>query len=260
MKKKTDLKQTIYYVIMILAGAVALWLVINHIIGWKYQAWFFKAYPDVKKYSGTNIVAPLADLSYFTYQTIIIFAIWCIATGASGIMNLKLVNAILRSKNVVCFVITNYIITALFYTAYELFIYNSHFGLYADTPAAWHSFGTNIIAHYILFAFSIFFFFNTKIQPSEHKKSGLFIAGYLLLYIVAVKITGMFCYSIEWYPYPIFDAELFGQILGITSYTLSVLLVIVSFALLSVSYFFIFKLLNYIALRKKEYFYVKSKN
>lgn len=60
---------------------------------------------------------------------------------------------------------------------------------------------------------------------------------------MVVKLTGKFAYNIRWFPYVIFDAKSFGNLLGIANYSVSVVLLVASCILLFFLYFTLYTLL-----------------
>ena len=146
------MKKGWYYTSFIVACLTA-WLVINHIAGFTPNDYFYEMYPDIKKYVGVNVVSRWADLTFFTYQTLIFFSLWLFAFSLGGIFKLKKLYALATHKAAVVFVLTNYTVTAVLYTAFECIGGKPTFGLYALHNAAIHNFGTNILAHYVFFVF-----------------------------------------------------------------------------------------------------------
>lgn len=235
-----------------LIGIIGIWIFIDHLVGFSNHDYFYIQNPGIEKYVGTNVVSMWADFSFFTYHTLIFFSVWCILQFIGNILNLKKLNNFLFRKDVLAFITTNYIITAVCYTIFELSTGKPTFGLYANVPKAWHSFGTNILVHYIIFAISIINYIHIKPSNVVNKKSYIIISLYLIIYYIAVKLAGMYCYQIIWYPYPIFDSEALWALLGFESYNsvFSILLLIIINTLIYLLYFIIFNLLLSVKGRK----------
>lgn len=216
----------IFLIIIFISGILGLWAFLDHIINFSSQDWFFQAYPNTVKYVGTNIVSPFADLSYFTYHTCLFYCLWAIGYTLSCFFKWKKIKLFLSSNSLIAFIYTNYVITMVFYTIFELMT-TRNFGLYALTNSAIHNFGTNIFIHYILFAIATIAFFKVEGKKSSKSRSYILISVYLLLYFVIVKITGLYCYKIEWYPYFIFDGETFCNLLKIQNQQIGLVILIV---------------------------------
>lgn len=201
MKKK-------YCILLIITGIIGLWLTISHICHFKYPDYFYDANPNINKYIGTNVVSWEADFSYFTYQTIIIFSLWSIFLSIGELFKIKRISNVMKNTNIMTFVLVNYIVTTLLYTVFEFISGNPTFGYYGPYNLSIHNLGTNLIAHYLLFIVCLISYI--KIKPNNNKNIKLacvLITIYLVIYFIYVKITGMYSYNIEWYPYIIFDKE-----------------------------------------------------
>ncbi len=238
MKKQTKKLHAIWYYACLVFGLLAIWLFIDHITGFTPHEYFFKANPDIKKYAGINIVSAWADFSFFTYHTIIFFAVWTIGLFLSFVTKSEKLNQFFHHEATVTFVFSNYVVTALLYTVFELASGAPTFGLYAFHNQAWHNFGTNILGHYVFFAFALLIW--VKIPTLGTMKKGhvfLFVA-YLVAYYTSVKLTGMYAYQIEWYPYPIFDGELLWGMFGLPNYTIGkgIFLLVVTNAAIGIAY------------------------
>ena len=208
-----------WYSACLLFGLAAAWLVVDHIAGFSPHEYFFRANPGIEKYSGVNVVSRWADLSFFTYHTVILFALWTVGLFLSFAIRIPRLRTLCTHEATVTLVLTNYILTAVLATAFELAGGNPTFGLYANHNAAWHNFGTNILAHYVFPVFALTVASRIRTVGRLTKTHVHYFLAYLLLYFVAVRLTGMLCYRIEWYPYPIFDPELLWQMLGLPAYT-----------------------------------------
>jgi len=233
-------KKIICGILVALCGALALWLFLDHFLNFSRQDWVFERYPNMTLYYGVNIINKFADFAFFTYITSITFGIWCILFGISNCFKENKFNNFLRKSSVVSFVFTNYLITSVIYTVFELAFANDHFGLYADVPKAWHNLGINICTHYVIFIFAVIIFALIKTRKSNIRKGRFFALSFLVLYAVIVKITGEFAYSIRWFPYIIFDATSYGNAFGISSYPVCVLLTILTFVALAIVYGLLF--------------------
>lgn len=238
------MKRVIKNILFIIIGVSALYLFIDHIAKFTPHDYFYDANHGIEYYVGVNVVSRWADLSFFTYHTIILFGVWFILYGISGLFKLEKLNFFLINKNLITFIFTNYLITTFMYTFFELTSGNITFGLYANTPKAIHNFGTNILGHYIFFIIILIAFIKIEPVGVYKKKTLIFISFYVFIYYLYVLITGKFMYKIEWYPYPIFDTyALFGTRLKIY-YEIPILLVIA--VILSVGYYYLLKLILFL--------------
>ncbi len=242
----TKKKKIFLNIVIITIGLIGLWLVTSHIAHFEFPEYFYNANPDIKTYVGTNVVSAWADFSFFTYQTLIIFSIWCILFGIANIFSLQKLNDFLRRDTVISFVFVNYFFTVLLYTIFELSSGNITFGLYANTPLGFHNLATNLIIHYVYFAICLTVFIKLKTSTSSTKRAGILVFTYLLFYYTIVKILGEFAYNIRWFPYIIFDAKTFGNTFGITNYLASIVVLIITcvviFSAYILSYFGAIKL------------------
>ena len=246
----------IWYYLCAIVGVLALWLFIDHISGFEEHEYFFIQNPGIEKYCGTNVVSPWADFAFFTYHTLIFFGIWLIGIFLSFILRSARLRNFFTHEATVVFILTNYTITCVLYTAFELLGGSPTFGLYALNSKAIHNLGTNILAHYVFYIFALLIGFKVRTNHTMKRKHVIIIILYLLLYCLSVKITGKYCYRIEWYPYPIFDAQSLWGMLGLQKYEPlqgNILLIFVYTALL-VGY--ILLLLGFRRLKRKQ---LKSK-
>lgn len=246
-----------YYVFSLIIGALGLWLVIDHIAGFTFPDYFYKANVGIESHFGINVVSAWADLSYFTYQTVIAFSLWCVGLFIGRVAHLDRLNAFLTHRATVTVIATNYTITCLLSLVFEFADGRADFGLYALNNMAWHNFGTNVLAHYGFYACCVVICLKLPTHGSVRLKHALIMLAYLIVYYVAVKITGMNCYVIEWYPYPLFTAGHLCSAIGITSPSpaLAALLFALAIMLVVLLYYAIFfgsaRLLNRRALRQE---------
>lgn len=237
-----------YCILLIIIGIIGLWLIFSHVYHFRYPDYFYNANPNIDKYIGTNVVSWEADFSFFTYQTIILFSIWCIILSIGELLKKEEILKIVKNNNLMTFVFVNYLITMLLYTIFEFTSGNISFGYYGPYKLSIHNLGTNIIAHYLLFFVCLLCY--VKIKPLNNKYtkiSYLLITLYLLIYYVSVKLTGLYAYNIEWYPYIIFDQESIQTILGINNDWIGLLLLI----LINITVYVIYMLL-YIFIKKTK--------
>jgi len=222
-------------------GIIAIVLVIQHVAAFIPHDYFYNQNPTLTLFSGVNVVSRWADFSFFTYHTVIFYGLWAVGLFFAYSLKLKSISFFTNST-VVTFVLTNYILTAVIYTAFELLSGNPTFGLYALNGKAIHNFGTNILAHYVICAVCAITCLKIKTQGEIKPRHVLIILAYLIIYCIAVKLTGRYCYKIEWYPYPIFHGDLLMAMLGITSYNvgIKIICIFIVFAFLAIAYFLIF--------------------
>ncbi len=225
-----------------------MWVVISHMAHFSYPDYFYRNNPGIKTYVGTNVVNSWADFSFFTYITMIIFGLWCLGFGLSNLFRLEKINNFLRRDDVVSFVFCNYIITFVLYTFFQLFGDSQPFGWFGNAPLSWHSVGTSIINHYLLFLCECIIFTRIKSGSSNKKRCYLYSSIFLLVYYIVVKIVGEYAYNIRWFPYVIFDAKSFGQYIGVSNYGWSVVLLVICCCAL----FVVYQLLFYGLIRLKK--------
>ena len=240
MKEKTKFYKYFYNTLILFCGLVGLWLFLSHMLHFSFPDYFYAQYPDINFYYGANVVSIWADLSFFTYHTLIFFSVWCILFALSNFFNFNKLRKFLTNAYVMSFVFTNYIITAILYTFFELTSGNITFGLYAINNKAIHNFGTNIFIHYIYFIFALAIFLRTKSNDNHNIIYKYFPIVYLLVYYITIKILGKFAYLIEWYPYVIFDAKSFGSTFGISNYTWCVVVLIFALTIIGFIYMIMF--------------------
>lgn len=244
-----------YSYFLLFIGVLGFVIFIEHLMNFSGHEYFYIQNPNIDKYVGVNVVSRWADFSYFTYHTLIFFSTYCILTFISDTFKLAKLNQFLLRSDVVSFITTNYILTTLCYTIFEVTSANPTFGLYGNAPGAWHSFGTNIVVHYLFFIIAIINYFKIKTNDLFSKKSYVLLALYFVIYFATVKLTGMYAYRIEWYPYPIFDGNSLAQTLGLNpnNKTISLMLLIVADILIFILYLVIYRLMKHFKdLRKKE--------
>jgi len=235
-------REKILNILIGVLGVVSLWIVFSHMWHFKYPDYFYNANPNIETYVGYNVIGPFVDFSFFTYLTMILFGMWCILFTISQIFKLNRLNHFIRSKHLVAFVYCNYVITISLYTVFQ-FVSGDRLGWYGNYPLSWHSVGTSIIGHYIIFVLATIIFVKLNVTESKGKPYYIFISCFLVLYYAIVKIMGEFAYSFRWFPYVIFDAKSFGSIFGITNYPLSVTMLVVACIAIFMMYMLLLKLL-----------------
>ncbi len=237
-------KGLIYFNFII--GVLTLWLFVDHVAGFLPHDYFYNQNPTLTLYAGVNIVSRWADFAFFTYHTLLFYAVWAIGLFIAYAFKIERLTSFFTHQTVVVFVLTNYVLTAIVYTLFELASGKPTFGLYDLSNKAIHNFGTNVLAHYVFLIVALIVGLKIKTQGEIKRKHIVVIFVYLVLYCIAVKITGMFCYKIEWYPYPIFHGDLLLDMLGIISYDsgIKIACIFMAFAILAVTYFVIFFVLS----------------
>ncbi len=241
------MKQKMFNLLVLLIGIFGIYLFFDHMLGFRPHDYFYIQNPNIEKYIGTNVVSMFADLSFFTYHTIIFFSLWLIMFAISNLFSLNKLNNFIRNYKVISFVFVNYLVTCLLYTIFELTSGNITFGLYALTPNAIYNFVTNLIIHYGYFILSVIFFI--KVKGIKSKKQNFYhliiVTTYLLIYFIIVKLTGMYAYQIEWYPYPIFDVESIAKMLLLSkiNYSFKVIIFVVVLMIILCVYIFSYQLL-----------------
>ncbi len=246
-----------FNIILLFLGMLGMALFLTHMLGFKPHDYFFKANPDIEMYIGVNVVSMLADLSFFTYHTLVFFSAWLILFSLSELFNSKILNSFLRDAAVVSFVCTNFIITAVMYTVFELTSGDITFGLYANTPKAIYNLVTNLLVHYGFFILSLLVLIRTRVNVKNETRRYRLLCilaptAYLLVYYAVVKITGLISYKIIWYPYPIFDSNAFAAMLALENipHFAKTLLLICTLILLLLLYLALYRSL--ILLKKKS--------
>ena len=202
------------------------------------QEWFFRMYPDITVYYGNNVVTGWANLSFFTYQTLIFFSTWCILWFVGYFFKLHKLQNFLKSEIVVDFISTNYIITCVLYTVFAFMANPINFGLYdVNEWYAWYVMFTNVLIHHGMFVFALIFYIQIDTRKSKLRLHLIVPIVYLVLYCVIVKIIGVYAYRIEWYPYGFFHPELIKEMLGLQASNVNGnLLMAIAFVALSAIY------------------------
>lgn len=234
------MKSKLLNIITLIIGILTLWVFVDHFINFQYPDYFYNANPGITYYVGINVVSKYADFSFFTYHTMIIFSIWCISLSVSSLLKFDKLYNLCVNRNIVVFVFVNYFLTTLLYTIFELTSGNITFGLYALNFNGIHNFVTNILGHYFFFFFNVFLFIKVKTKGVMKKKYFVLMSCYVLIYLIYVKLSGMYFYNIEWYPYPIFD---FSSLFGLFGINVSVpviieyIVIFILFILMSMLYY-----------------------
>lgn len=250
-------KENCIYWFALVVGCVGLWLVVSRIAHFKMPDYFYLANPNITTCVGNNVVCAFADFSYFTYITIILFSVWCILFFFAKIFKNNKLYIFLTRDWLLSFIFVNYIFTTILYTGFEI-AGECNFGLYANVPYAWHCFGTNIIAHYVLFVCACVLFLRVRANISNSKLPSIFISMFLLIYYVSTKLAGEFAYAIRWFPYVIFDAKTFGNLFGITNHSFSVVLLIFVCSIIFAIYLSVYKLIVLIAQKRSRNYFARE--
>ncbi len=169
MKGKTRI---IFNGVLCTIALLALGIFFTRLILFKPHDYFYVQHPNIQKYVGVNVVSRHADFAFFTYHTILFFAVWLILFSLSNLFAWKKLNAFVRKREVVSFVFVNYVITCALYTFFELTSGNITFGYYGNTPSSIFNLITNIFNHYLLFFLSVAIFLKVQTAPEE-KSNGI---------------------------------------------------------------------------------------
>lgn len=240
MKKRIN----VFDVFILLCGIISFWLVISHIMHFNLANYIYeqKDLPDVLY--GTNVVNKWADLSFFTYITILIFAFWCFFMFASKLFKIKNFYDFLTKDYTTTFVLTNYVCTVVIYNIFQI-VAGDDFGLYNKASSlAWHNFGTNILCHYIMFILACIILLKVQSTITKSKLPYMFVTMFLVVYYLIVKICGEYAYKVKWYPYFIFDSGAFASAFNIHNQTISVILLIICCVAIYMFYMILFFLIK----------------
>lgn len=207
-------RERIFTFIFSVAAITGCAIFIAHIVGYEPADYFFSDGKPKDPYTTVNVVSRWADFAYFTYISLILFCIYGILRAIASMCKIQKLKKFVFSDRVIVFVCLNQFIVMLLYTVFEL-AFGGKFGWYGNYPKSWYSLITNIIVHYFITSAAVVYFFMHDFGHMQLRKC-LPMAGFLVLYAAIVKVTGMTCYSFEWYPYPIFSAKsmwhyLFGE-------------------------------------------------
>ena len=227
-------------------GIFSISMFVWHFLLFSVPANYFDKYPAGTIFYDRNVVSPWANLLFFTNQTLLIFAGWCLLIGIHGISRSEKLKNFVYSENTMNFVFANYLITFLLYTIMEL-IGRREFGLYGTSLDAWFSFFRNIAIHYILFFVCTALFFKLKPTKEFSNKTYLYSGIYLLCYYLVARIIGRFCFRVEWYPYMFFHSKVLWKFLGLGPYNQFVaiaLMFIVMVAILGLYFLLLFAVRN----------------
>ena len=200
LKEKRFWVAFVYFCIAI----AAIVIFICRICEWSWQEWFYTP-KYFNPYTTVNVVSRWADFAYFTYISQILFCIWAIIRFIAILFNLKKLTKFANNSYVVLFVCLNQFVVLLLYTLMQL-VPGQNFGYYASDAYAIKSFVLNLVTHYFITTAAAVYFFIHKHNEIKFKKCLLFLPVFAL-YGIIVKVTGMYCYVFEWYPYPIFSAD-----------------------------------------------------
>lgn len=235
-------------IVLLIFGIIGIWLVIDHIANFEYPDYFYNANPNITKYIGVNVVSWIADFSFFTYHTMILFSLWAMIFAIGELFKLDKISHFVRNNNLMTFIFVNYLITIILYTGFELASGKPTFGYYGPSKMSIYNLITNLIGHYLLFLVCLFAYIKIKPSTINNKiRPYILITSYLLIYMICTKLSGMYLYDIEWYPYIIFDREAIMNIVNISNNLLGSILTI----LVNIIIYIVYMTL-YIFIKKKK--------
>ncbi len=259
MNQKITKIEYVFNIILFLTSCLGLAIFVEHIAGYEYQAWFY-ANGIHDPYTNVNVVSRWADFSFFTYISLILFCVWGIFKFIACVFKLEKLNKVINNSYLVLFICLNQFIVLILYTISQI-AFKGNFGWYGPYPGSYHSMGTSLVLHYFVTTVAIVYFFIHKFDKIEFKKC-LYFLIFFVVYGIIVKVTGMYCYTFEWYPYPIFSKKALWHALfwSFDNYNdaLAVVLLIVTLALILAIYLlFTFLATKYI---NRKYIYTANNN
>ncbi len=254
MYNKMNKLEFVFTIILFLTSCLGLAILIEHIAGYEYQEWFYKN-GIYDPYTNVNVVSRWADFSFFTYISLILFCFFGIFKFIACTFKVKKLNRIVNNSYLVFFICLNQFIVLLLYTISQI-AFKGTFGWWDHSPSSYHSLGTNLVVHYFITIVAIIYFFVHKFDRIEFKKC-LYFLIFFLIYGVIVKITGMYCYSFEWYPYPIFSKKalwhaLFGNFDNYNAILAFILLLVAIILIVGIYLLFTLLAIKYIKLKRKD--------
>lgn len=249
LQDKTFWVAFVYFCIAV----VSIGLFIYRICDWTWQEWFFKP-QYFNPYTVVNVVSRWADFAYLTYISQLMFCIWAILRFCAVAFGSQRLSNFTDNSYVVTFVCVNQFFVLVAYTLSQ-FVTGQNFGLYATDAYAIKSFVLNIFTHYLITSAAVAYFFIHRHNKIQFRKT-LLVMPFFVVYGIVVKLTGMYCYVFEWYPYPFFSAEstwfnVFGTLDNFNK-TYAVLLIVAAIALIFAMYvLFLFLATKYVNKKAK---------
>lgn len=204
MKATNTKGEYVFSIIIFLASCLGLAIFTELVVNFEYPEEFYQE-EYFNRFTTINVVSRWANFSFFTYWSLIIFSLWGIFKFIATIFKIEKLQRIVNNSYLVLFVCLNQAIVMILYTVYQL-AFDGSFSYYGPYPRSYHSLGTNLTVHYVITIIAIVYFFFHKFEKIQFKKCLIFLV-FLVIYGTLVKITGMYCYSFDWYPYPIFSRE-----------------------------------------------------
>ena len=233
-------RKAISYLLFV-ASIIGLAIFIYATVSFKPHDYFYIDGVPKDPFTVINVVSRWANFSFVTYLSLIIFSVYGIMNFIAEITHCEKLLRITQNDYLVLFICVNQIFVLLGYTFFQL-AFNGDFGYYAHSLAGAISLVTNLIVHYVITSVAIIWFFVRKFGKIKFGKCFFFLIFYLV-YGLAVKFTGMYCYSFEWYPYPIFSSRhlwyyMFGSLNNYNP-ILATSLVIIFIILILIAYMFL---------------------
>lgn len=211
----------------------AIVLFVYRLCEWTWPEWFYTPL-HFNPYTTVNMVSRWANFAFLTFISQLLFCCWAIVRFVAILFNLKHLTKFTNNSYIVLFVCLNQFIVLVLYTLTQI-APGQNFGYYGSDPYAIKSFVLNLLNHYFFTSVAVVYFFIHKHNRIEFKRCLLFFPFYVL-YGIIVKITGMYCYSFEWYPYPIFSVQsmwynIFGTLQNFNK-TYSILLILLTVSII----------------------------
>ncbi len=254
INQKATKREDVFTIILFLTSCLGIAIFVEHIAGYEYQEWFYKN-GIYNPYTNVNVVSRWADFSFFTYISLILFCLFGILKFIAYIFKIAKMNKIVNNSYLVFSLCLNQFIVILLYTLSQI-VFKGTFGWWDHSPRSYHSLGTNLTVHYFITIVAIIYFFIHKFDKIEFKKC-LYFLIFFLIYGIIVKITGMYCYTFEWYPYPIFSKKalwhaLFGTFENYNSVLAFVMLMFTIALIIGIYLLFTFLAIKCINLKNKK--------
>lgn len=255
MKTKTIIKNIFQMIFSLLIVAIFL----KRFLSFNETPFVFK--DELVPYVGELYNSRFYYFTMFTYNSILLYAIWLFTYSLSNLLNSSKFRALTHNKYIAVVVVVYQILTMLLYTVFEIFFVPTNFGLGISgnyTFKNYYNLFDSVFNHYIVTIFAVSFYLGIKkTQKLEFKKFGISLIYPAVYYIVVFTICRALVKG-KWYPYQIFSAKAMWKTLfgSLTNFNLfgGIMLVVLSIVLIAILIAGLYILFAYISnIQNKRY-------
>lgn len=212
MDTKVRKKDLLIGVIYFLLAVFAIYVLVYDLTTYDGPSWFY--HPLTQEEIAKAVIPSASLFMYFTYLTMLFFAVWGVCLFLGKITDWQALKKVVDNDYVLLTLTLFSAVTFAVYFACQVFS-PLPFGFEGTQKSQIISFVFGLCMHVLFPASAMVYYFVINTPKNLNFKKSLSLVSVFVVYAVAVKLIGKFCFNVEWYPYAVFTPKGMWQVLPI---------------------------------------------